>query len=91
MTDWLIYVSVSVRRLRSLMNIMSLVAVRKREKEENRKDRSMVDRQEGKKGKIPVCIFESSLGNEPLMSYYFLSVAWPTGVQLVFFFCSSFQ
>ena len=48
------------------LNVMSLVSVRKRKRGKNRKDRNKWILKKEKKKKIPVCIFESSLGNKPI-------------------------
>ena len=55
-----------VKRLLSNLNIMSLVAVKKRKSGKNRKDRNKVDRKVRKKGKFPVCVFSSSSGSRPI-------------------------
>ena len=55
-----------VKRLLSNLNIMSLVAVKKRKSGKNRTDRNKVDRKVRKKGKFPVCVFSSSSGSRPI-------------------------
>ena len=47
-----------VKRLHSSLNIMSLVAVKKRKSGKNRKDKNKVDRKERKES-FPTCIFSS--------------------------------